>query len=77
MIGRKKMETFYNVDDLMRIFSVSRLTILRKIKNQEIKAIKIGNMRRWYIPKEQFNYKTDKNNEKRKNHICEKNEKDN
>ena len=71
------METFYNVDDLMRIFSVSRLTILRKIKNQEIKAIKIGNMRRWYIPKEQFNYKTDKNNEKRKNHICEKNEKDN
>ncbi len=61
------METFYNVDDLMRILSVSRLTILRKIKNKEIKAIKIANMRRWYIPKEQFNHKTDENNGKRKN----------
>jgi excisionase family DNA binding protein len=67
------MDNYYTVDNLMQIFGVSRLTILKKIKNNEIKATKIANMRRWYIPKEQFNYKTDKNNEKRKNHICEKN----
>lgn len=49
------MDNYYIVDDLMQIFGVSRLTILKKIKNKDIKAIKIANMRRWYIPKNQFN----------------------
>lgn len=46
------MDKYYSIEDMTKIFNVSRQTVSRWIKDEKIKSIRIN--RKVFIPKDQF-----------------------
>jgi len=65
-----KNKEYFSTTELAKILGVSQVTVFKRIKNGEIKAIKIG--RNFAIPKEEIESALDKTLTKEQKNIIEK-----